>query len=61
LWDLACKKFQEWNWVDDDGEPFGDLPQVSLDDLYGEEVQAIFRAIQKLYMMSDADEDSEGN
>ncbi len=61
LWELACGKFQEWNWVNDDDEPLEDLPQVSLNDLYGEEVQAIFMIIQELYMMSDADEDSEGN
>jgi len=61
LWEFACDKFQEWNWVNDDGEPLGDLPQMDLDNLYGDEVQAIFAAIQELYMMSEADEDSEGN
>ncbi len=61
LWNFACDKFQEWNWVDNDGEPLGELPQVNLDNLYGEEVQAVFKIIQELYMMSEADEDSEGN
>ena len=61
LWDLACDKFHEWNWVDDDGVPLEALPQVNMDDLYGEEVQAVFNIVQELYMMSTADKDSEGN
>ncbi len=61
LWDLACSRFNEWNWVDDDGSLLDPLPQVELDDLYGDEVQAIFDAVQKMYMMSDEDEEAEGN
>lgn len=61
LWNIACDKFIEWNWYGNEGEPLDDLPQLNLDDLLGEEVQTIFDIIQKLYMMSDADEDSEGN
>ena len=61
LWDLACTRFSEWNWVDDDGELLPPLPQVELDDLYGDEVQAIFDAVQRMYMMSDEDEEAEGN
>jgi hypothetical protein len=61
LWDMACDKFHEWNWVDDDGELMGPLPQLELDNLYGDEVQEIFNAVQKMYMMSDEDEKAEGN
>ncbi len=61
LWDLACAQFNEWNWVDDEGELMGPLPQVELDDLYGDEVQEIFNAVQKMYMMSDEEEEAEGN
>lgn len=61
LWDLACARFNSWNWVDDDGELLPPLPQVELDDLYGDEVQEIFDAVQKMYMMSDEDEEAEGN
>ena len=61
LWDLASARFSEWNWVDDDGELLPPLPQVELDDLYGDEVQEIFNAVQKMYMMSDEEEEAEGN
>jgi hypothetical protein len=61
LWDIACDKFVEWNWADDEGELLGELPLFDVEDLLGEEVQTIFDIIQKLYMMSDTDEDSEGN
>ncbi len=63
LWDLASEKFEKWNWVDDEGGPLADLPEMSVDDLYGDEVQDIFKAVQSLYMMSndeDGDE-SQGN
>lgn len=61
LWELACAQFNDWNWVDDDGNLLDPLPDVTLDDLYGDEVQEIFEAVQKMYMMSDEDEDDEGN
>ncbi len=61
LWDLACERFKDWNWVDDDGNLLDPLPEVEVDDLYGDEVQEIFEAVQKMYMMSDEDEGDEGN
>lgn len=58
LWDLACEKFHEWNWADEEGEPLPNLPDLEMGELLGDEVRDIFRAVQKLYMM---DEEEEGN
>lgn len=61
LWDLARNDFVSWNWVDDEGELLPPLPEIEPEDLYGDEVRAIFDLVQKMYMLEDIDEDEEGN
>lgn len=58
LRELAASKFEEWNWVDDEGEPLLPLPEIELGALYGDEVDFLFTCIQRLYMLQ---EEPEGN
>ncbi len=55
---LAIDSFVGWDWVDDDEEPLPPLPDVSMDDLMGDEVEFIFSCVQILYKMTD--EEREG-
>jgi hypothetical protein len=60
LWEIAIEKFHDWNWVDDEGEDLAPLPELDMEDLYGDEIQEIFECVQALYMMSEQKEDAEG-
>ena len=58
LWGLATSKFEQWNWIDDDGEDLAPMTEIEAGSLYGDEIDFVFNCVQRLYMLQ---EEPEGN
>lgn len=49
IFDAASEKFEEWNWVDEEGEELPGLPDIDPKTLLNEEVDFIMNAVRELY------------
>ena len=57
IWELACSKFLEWNWTDEEGSDLPAMTDMDPGDLLQTELGVVLETTQDLFGIKDLEEE----